>query len=1142
MRLRSSHLVAALSAVVLLASCGGGAKSESDSSTGAIAFSLTWPGSANISSKPSTEEYQAAQAVNCAAAGIDTIYAEVWDGNKGTFLNVSATFFCSFGQGTLSGVPAGTNRLVRMFGKDLGGTILYRGTQSGISVTAGVETAAGSISMSSLSSELSSIAITPASPSIAVAGTQQMTATGTYTDASTSDITSSVSWDSTETGVASITGGGLITGVGAGDSVITATSGTVFTSTVVTVTTGSVTLDSIDVTPTSKTLASISATQQLTATANYDDSSTPDVTSSATWSSTNDAIASVSSSGLVTAIGNGAATITATLGAVTSNSVIITVSASVTLSSIAVTPDPKTIDEGATQAYTATGTYSDSSTLDLTSSATWTSSVGDVATIDGSTGIATGTGMGTIPDPGDPLLTILTNETTITATIGSVTNTAALSVKPLPLPPENVSATAGNNLNTVSWDSATGATSYNLYWDTSSGVTTDGGTEITGVTSPYSHTSLTGGTTYYYIVTAVSDGSVLSDTVYYSTGEGDASSEVSDTPTAAGAPSLTGTTPTNDTTPTWSWTSGGSGLCNGSTVYKYKLDDSDLSTGATLTFDCNYTYADTPFSDASTHTLYVQESVSGSWSPTGSLALTIDTTAPDAPTVSGTTPTNDDTPTWTWSTGGGNESYRYKFNDSDLSTGATTTASTSYTAPAQSDGTYTLYVQESDAAGNWSSSDSVAITIDTTAPGASGTPTDAGSYTSSTTVTFSWTAATDAESGIGSYTLQVNTASNFGGTDRYNATVGNVLTYDVSGSDGDVLYARVYAVNGAGTTGSASGTSDGILIDATAPTTPGTPTDAGTYSSSTTVAFTWTAASDSESAVTSYNLQVNTQSDFLGTDRYNATVGNVLTYSPTTGVDGDTLYARVQAVNGAGTTGSWTSASDGITVDTSAPSAPTNMSDGASGLTTVVVTTITFTWTAGADAGSGIASYTLQVNTQSDFLGTYRYNATVGNVTTYDVSGTDGDTLYARVYAVNGAGTTGSASGTSDGVTIDVSLDVTAPQVDTPTSPASGATGVLGNATIAVTFDESMDTSTITGSTFTVSGGVTGTIGFSNADKTATLTPSSNMAAGSYTVTITTGVTDVATNALASTYNWSFTVSASSNWDEMLWDVDVWGP
>ncbi|MGK5094867.1 SUMF1/EgtB/PvdO family nonheme iron enzyme, partial [Deltaproteobacteria bacterium TL4] len=64
-------------------------------------------------------------------------------------------------------------------------------------------------------------------------------------------------------------------------------------------------------------------------------------------------------------------------------------------------------------------------------------------------------------------------------------------------------AARGDSQNTLTWSSVTGAASYNLYWSTTTGVTTSDGTKISGVTSPYTHTSLTNGTAYYYILTAV---------------------------------------------------------------------------------------------------------------------------------------------------------------------------------------------------------------------------------------------------------------------------------------------------------------------------------------------------------------------------------------------------------------------------------------------------------------------------------------------------------------------------------------------------------------------------------------------------------------------------------------------------------------
>ena len=92
-----------------------------------------------------------------------------------------------------------------------------------------------------------------------------------------------------------------------------------------------------------------------------------------------------------------------------------------------------------------------------------------------------------------------------------------------PSTPTSVTATAGGAQVTLSWNAASGATSYKLYMATQSGVTKSntlaGGMTHSNVTSPYIHTGLTNGTPYYFIVTAVN-----------SAGESAESSEVSATP------------------------------------------------------------------------------------------------------------------------------------------------------------------------------------------------------------------------------------------------------------------------------------------------------------------------------------------------------------------------------------------------------------------------------------------------------------------------------------------------------------------------------------------------------------------------------------------------------------------------------------
>ncbi len=214
------------------------------------------------------------------------------------------------------------------------------------------------------------------------------TATGTFSDGSTQNVTTQASWTSSAPAVATITAGGLATGVAAGGTTIQAAVNGVNGSTALTVT--AATLQSVAVTPANGSIGK-GATQQYTATDTFSDGSTQNVTAQASWTSSNTAIATISSGGLATGVAAGGTTIQAAVNGV-NGSTGLTVTG-LTLQSLAVTPANASILKGGTQQYTATGTFSDGSTQDLTAQASWTSSNTGVATIT-SGGLATGVAAG----------------------------------------------------------------------------------------------------------------------------------------------------------------------------------------------------------------------------------------------------------------------------------------------------------------------------------------------------------------------------------------------------------------------------------------------------------------------------------------------------------------------------------------------------------------------------------------------------------------------------------------------------------------------------------------------------------------------------------------------------------------------------
>ena len=153
----------------------------------------------------------------------------------------------------------------------------------------------------------------------------------------------------------------------------------------------------------------------------FSNNTTENLTSQVAWASTATSMATISnasgSQGMATSVGQGPTTILATLDGITATTVL-TVSPPV-LESLSLTPVNPFVVIGHAEQFTATGTFSDSSTQNLTSEVNWgsgTTSVATISNVSGSQGLATGVQKGT---------------STISAALDGITGTGVLAVTPV---------------------------------------------------------------------------------------------------------------------------------------------------------------------------------------------------------------------------------------------------------------------------------------------------------------------------------------------------------------------------------------------------------------------------------------------------------------------------------------------------------------------------------------------------------------------------------------------------------------------------------------------------------------------------------------------------------------------------------------
>lgn len=311
---------------------------------------------------------------------------------------------------------------------------------------------------------------------------------------------------------------------------------------------------------------------------------------------------------------------------------------------------------------------------------------------------------------------------------------------------------------------------------------------------------------------------------------------------------------------------------------------------------------------------------------------------------------------------------------------------------------------------------SVARAADTTPPS---TPvvTDAGVYTPSTASLTIQFQTSDAESPTLSCVLEVRQDSAAGPLVQTTASpctsgAPNRVTLFLTLTQAKTYFVGARARNGVGLW-SAIGFSDGIKVDASAPSAPGLPREGATfgidvdYVGSASYSVKWDASTDVESGIAAYEYQERTGSAgswvTLGTNN----AGYL--FFQTIRVDGKAhntrSFYRVRAKNGAGTWGPW-SGSDGILVDLTPP-APVLVTD--DGATTSSASQLHVVWTPSSDVESGVVRYYIEVregSTSGPLVAVVAPSPSVQPSTAVTISGlalTPGSTFYVGVEAVNGA-------------------------------------------------------------------------------------------------------------------------------------------
>ena len=370
--MQSRRPLAVAGIAVLALSCGDGTVEPAPPPTPVATSVTVSPGSATLTAIEETARFT----------------AEVRDQN---------------GQGMAGAAVAWTSSDASVAAVDASGQVTAAANGSAtITATAGSVSGTAAVTVAQV---VSAVVVTPAADTLVALGdTVRLAAEAADANGHAVGV-SEFQWASSDTLVAVVDGSGLVTAAGNGSATITAAAGGATGTAVVTVVqaAGSVTVE-----PAEATLSALGDTVRLAAEA-FDANGNEVVDPRFSWSSSDAAVATVDSTGLVTAVSAGSATITAAAGGATGTAVVTVVQAA---GSVTVEPAEATLSALGDTVRLAAEAFDANGNEVVDAQFSWSSSDAAVATVD-STGLVTAAGSGTA---------------TISASAGNASATARITV------------------------------------------------------------------------------------------------------------------------------------------------------------------------------------------------------------------------------------------------------------------------------------------------------------------------------------------------------------------------------------------------------------------------------------------------------------------------------------------------------------------------------------------------------------------------------------------------------------------------------------------------------------------------------------------------------------------------------------------